>query len=74
MERHLVTGLMTLLKGVEKTGSLRKVAGPNGNGLQQGLETHPDAWNKGLVFLLLDRKVGGRTGGGSRITPPGQGS
>jgi len=57
-----------LLKGVEKMGSLHKVAS------QMGM-AYSKAWTlirileQRLGFLLLDRKVGGRSGGGSRITP-----
>jgi len=60
-------GPYELLKGVEKTGSLRQVAG------QMGM-AYSKAWKlirtieQRLGFSLLDRKVGGRTGGGSRIT------
>lgn len=60
-------GPYALLKGVEKTGSLRQVAG------QMGM-AYSKAWKliqtieQRLGFSLLDRKVGGRTGGGSRIT------
>lgn len=61
-------GPYALLKGVEKTGSLHKVAD------QMGM-AYSKAWTlirmleERLGFLLLDRKVGGRSGGGSQITP-----
>jgi len=61
-------GPYELLKRVEKTGSLHKVAG------QMGM-AYSKAWKlvrmmeQRLGFLLLDRKVGGRSGGGSHITP-----
>jgi molybdate transport system regulatory protein len=61
-------GPYDLLKGVEKTGSLHKVAD------QMGM-AYSKAWTlirtleQRLGFLLLDRKVGGRAGGGSQITP-----
>jgi molybdate transport system regulatory protein len=61
-------GPYELLKGVEKTASLHKVAD------QMGM-AYSKAWKliqtmeQRLGFILLDRKVGGRSGGGSRITP-----
>jgi molybdate transport system regulatory protein len=61
-------GPYELLKGVEKTASLHKVAN------QMGM-AYSKAWKlirtmeQRLGFILLDRKVGGRSGGGSRITP-----
>jgi len=61
-------GPYAILKGVEKTGSLHKVAD------QMGM-AYSKAWTlirileQRLGFLLLDRKVGGRSGGGSQITP-----
>jgi molybdate transport system regulatory protein len=61
-------GPYELLKGVEKTASLHKVAD------QMGM-AYSKAWKlirtmeQRLGFVLLDRKVGGRSGGGSRITP-----
>ncbi len=61
-------GPQELLKGVEKTGSLHKVAD------QMGM-AYSKAWKlvrmmeQRLGFILLDRKVGGRSGGGSHITP-----
>jgi molybdate transport system regulatory protein len=61
-------GPYQLLKGVDKTGSLRQVAG------QMGM-AYSKAWKlirtieQRLGFSLLVRKVGGRSGGGSRITP-----
>jgi molybdate transport system regulatory protein len=61
-------GPFELLKGVEKTGSLHKAADHMGM-------AYSKAWKlirtmeQRLGFILLDRKVGGRSGGGSRITP-----
>ena len=61
-------GPYELLKGVEKTASLHKVAD------QMGM-AYSKAWKlirmmeQRLGFFLLDRKVGGRSGGGSQITP-----
>jgi molybdate transport system regulatory protein len=61
-------GPYEILKGVEKTGSLHKVAD------QMGM-SYSKAWNlmreieQRLGFPLLERRVGGQFGGGSRITP-----
>jgi len=61
-------GPSDLLKEVEKAGSLHKGADRMGM-------AYSKAWTlirllEGrLGFLLLDRKTGGRSGGGSRITP-----
>jgi molybdate transport system regulatory protein len=61
-------GPSDLLKGVEKTGSLHKGADRMGM-------AYSKAWTlirlleRRLGVLLLDRKAGGRSGGGSQITP-----
>ena len=61
-------GPYELLKRVEKTNSLHQAAH------QMGM-SYSKAWKliqtmeKRLGFFLLDRKVGGRSGGGSRVTP-----
>jgi molybdate transport system regulatory protein len=62
-------GPCELLKRVEMTGSLHKAAA------QMGM-AYSKAWKlvrmieQRLGFRLLEREVGGRLGGGSRITPP----
>ena len=61
-------GPYELLRGVEKTASLHKASG------QMGM-AYSKAWKlirrveQRLGFSLLDRKVGGRSGGGSSVTP-----
>jgi len=61
-------GPYELLKRVEATGSLHKAAA------QMGM-AYSKAWKllrmieQRLGFMLLEREVGGRSGGGSRITP-----
>jgi len=56
-----------ILKGVEKTGSLHQVA------VQMGM-SYSKAWKlireieQRLGFPLLDRRVGGQSGGGSQVT------
>ena len=64
-------GPYELLRRVEKTGSLHKAAA-------QMEMAYSKAWQlmrtieKRLGFTILEREVGGRSGGGSRITPRGK--
>jgi molybdate transport system regulatory protein len=64
-------GPYRLLQGVLETGSLHRAAG-------QMHMSYRKAWNtvnqieKRLGFALLERKVGGTSGGGSTITPEGK--
>lgn len=61
-------GPYALLKGVAETGSLQK-------GADRMEMSYSRAWKlirileQRLGFPLLDRKVGGQSGGGSQITP-----
>ncbi len=61
-------GPYELLKGVEKTDSLHQAAN------QMGM-SYSKAWGlirvleRRLGYPLLERKVGGLSGGGSRLTP-----
>jgi molybdate transport system regulatory protein len=61
-------GPYELLRGIEATGSLHKAAA-------QMEMSYSKAWKllqmieQRLGFKLLEREVGGRAGGGSRITP-----
>ena len=61
-------GPYELLKGVEETDSLHQAA------KQLGM-SYSKAWRllqiieKRLGFVLLERKVGGLSGGGSKVTP-----
>ena len=64
-------GPCELLRRVEKRMSLRQAAN------QMGM-SYSKAWRliqtleKRLGFALLERKVGGPSGGGSRVTSPGK--
>jgi molybdate transport system regulatory protein len=64
-------GPCELLRRVEKTDSLHQAA-------QQMNMSYSKAWNliqtveKRLGFSFLDKKVGGLSGGGSRVTPEGK--
>jgi molybdate transport system regulatory protein len=63
-------GPYLLLKGIAKTGSLRQAA------MEMGM-SYRKAWvilrecEKKLGFQLIERKVGGSSGGYSKITPAG---
>ena len=64
-------GPYRLLKGVDETGSLHQAA-------SRLRMSYRKAWNvlndieERLGFTLLERKVGGPSGGGSTVTPKGQ--
>ena len=64
-------GPYELLKRVEKTNSLHEAA-------SQIRMSYSKAWKliqtmeKRLGFPLLDKKIGGRSGGGSKVTPKGK--
>ena len=64
-------GPLELLKRVEKVNSLHEAAH------QMGM-SYSKAWKliqsmeKRLGFSLLDKKVGGQSGGGSQVTPKGK--
>ena len=64
-------GPYALLRRVEKMGSLRQAA-------QEMGMSYSKAWRligaleKRLGFLLIERKVGGLSGGGSRVTSQGK--
>ena len=64
-------GPYELLKRVEETHSLHRAAG------QMGM-SYSKAWRligsmeKKLGFVLIERTVGGPSGGGSRVTPQGK--
>lgn len=64
-------GPFELLRRVEQTKSLHQAAG------QMGM-AYSKAWRliwileKRLGFALLERKVGGSSGGGSQVTPQGK--
>jgi molybdate transport system regulatory protein len=64
-------GPYELLKYVQKTGSLHQAAAQMGMSYRKAwLTIH--ASEQRLGFLLLERTVGGVSGGGSQITPAGR--
>ncbi len=64
-------GPYLLLEGVEKTGSLHQAALKMGMSYRKAWETLR-ACEKELGLALIERKVGGASGGGSTITPSGR--
>lgn len=63
-------GPYQLLKRIKKTGSLHKAAMEMKMSYRKAWVTI-NAIEEKLGFLLLERKVGGTSGGGSIITPSG---
>ncbi|MGI5940180.1 MAG: winged helix-turn-helix domain-containing protein [Thermoleophilia bacterium] len=61
-------GPARLLDGVRQMGSLRKAAAELGMSYNKAWRIL-NAAEKRLGFSLLDRSVGGASGGGSRLTP-----
>lgn len=64
-------GPARLLRGVEETGSLRAAATAMGMAYSKAFAILRNA-EKALGFALTHRAVGGREGGGSRLTPQGR--
>ncbi|OPY61778.1 MAG: DNA-binding transcriptional regulator ModE [Syntrophorhabdaceae bacterium PtaU1.Bin034] len=64
-------GPYRLLKGVERTGSLRQAAMEQGMSYRKAWCTLRDIEEK-LGFHILEKKVGGPSGGGSVLTSSGK--
>lgn len=64
-------GPARLLDGVERSGSLRKAAHELGMSYNKAWRILHAAEQR-LGFPLLDRSVGGSSGGGSQLTPEGK--
>jgi molybdate transport system regulatory protein len=64
-------GPYALLKHVRETGSLHQAAAQMGMSYRKAWLTLR-ASEERLGFLLLERTVGGASGGGSRLTPSGR--
>jgi molybdate transport system regulatory protein len=64
-------GPYRLLKEIEKTGSLNQAAAQMGMSYRKAWVTL-HIMEQRLGFTLVDRQIGGLSGGGSRITPSGQ--
>jgi molybdate transport system regulatory protein len=61
-------GPLELLKGVERTASLHKASTEMGMAYSKAWRLIREMEDR-LGFLLLERKTGGPSGGGSRLTP-----
>ena len=64
-------GPLKLLHAVEKTGSLRSASLSMGMAYTKALKLVENA-EKTLGFKLTERVVGGKSGGGSHLTPEGK--
>ena len=60
-------GPCDLLKGIEQTGSLHQAASNMGMSYSKAWRLIQTIENR-LGFTLIERKIGGSSGGGSRIT------
>ncbi|MBQ2278516.1 MAG: LysR family transcriptional regulator [Clostridia bacterium] len=70
-EKFFGEGPARLMRGIEKTGSLRGAAMSMGMAYTKALKLIGNA-EKALGFPLTERATGGIKGGGSRITPEGK--
>lgn len=70
-EKCFGEGPFRLLCGVKETGSLRLAAQNMGMSYTKALRLVKNA-EEGLGFSLLVRTAGGKSGGGSSLTPEGQ--
>jgi GTP 3',8-cyclase len=64
-------GVLALLRGVESTGSLQRAAGEMGMAYSKAWQSVRTA-EATLGFQLLERRSGGRNGGGSTLSPGGE--
>ena len=70
-EKFFGEGPARLLRGIEKTGSLRAAAMSMDMAYTKALKLMKQA-EKSLGFSLITRTTGGKTGGGSLLTPEGK--
>ena len=70
-ERFFGEGPYRLLVGIEETGSLRRSADRMGMAYSKALRLLKNA-ERALGFPLTEREVGGKNGGGSRLTKKGR--
>lgn len=70
-ERAFGEGPYRLLMGVEETGSLRRAAQEMGMAYTKAMKLIHQA-EKAVGFPLTCRTAGGKSGGGSRLTPRGK--
>ncbi len=70
-EKFFGEGPDRLMRGIEKTGSLRAAAGEMGMAYTKALKLVNNA-EKALGFPIIMRVTGGKSGGGSVLTPQGK--
>ena len=70
-EKFFGEGPARLMRGIEQTGSLRAVAMSMGMAYTKALKLIGNA-EKALGFPLTERTTGGKSGGGSCLTPEGK--
>jgi molybdate transport system regulatory protein len=70
-EKFFGEGPCRLMRAIEETGSLRGAAMSMGMAYTKALKLIENA-EEALGFKLTTRTTGGRSGGGSRITPEGK--
>ena len=70
-EKFFGEGPARVLRGVEKTGSLRAAAGEMNMAYTKALRLMKHA-EAALGLALIDRVAGGKDGGGSRLTAMGK--
>lgn len=70
-EKFFGDGPYQLLKGIEKTGSVRSAALAMGMAYSKAMKLMKHA-EEALGFPLTSRSAGGVSGGGSRLTPEGK--
>lgn len=64
-------GVLQLMQGIEQKGSMQKAASDMGLAYSKAWKMMKTA-EKELGFALLERKSGGKNGGGSQITEKGK--
>ncbi len=69
-EKCFGPGIAEVLERIQKDGSLRKAAGEMGMAYSRAWQV-VRACEAALGFELIERAVGGRAGGGSRLTQRG---
>ena len=70
-EKFFGEGPCRLLRGIERTGSLRSTAASMGMAYTKALKLIKNA-EAALGFALTTRAAGGKDGGGSRLTDAGK--
>ena len=70
-EKCFGPGIAEILERIREGGSLRKAAGEKGMAYSRAWHVVNEC-ERALGFLLIERSVGGRAGGGSHLTAEGE--